>query len=142
MLPEVAWASLKGLFALSVLLAVGKWLLPMVFHEVARARSDELFVLCTLLVALLAASLTQWMGLSHGPRGLPGGHDAGESHYRHQLGVDIKPFPGRADGALLHHHRHDHGLDPGGGERLVAGAAVRARASSCASRCWCCWRAG
>ena len=32
--------------------------------EVARARSDELFVLSALLVALLAASLTQWMGLS------------------------------------------------------------------------------
>jgi CPA2 family monovalent cation:H+ antiporter-2 len=64
LLAEVAWASLKGLFALSVLLAVGKWLLPMLFFEVARARSDELFVLSALLVALLAASLTQWMGLS------------------------------------------------------------------------------
>jgi CPA2 family monovalent cation:H+ antiporter-2 len=36
----------------------------MLFFEVARARSDELFVLSALLVALLAASLTQWMGLS------------------------------------------------------------------------------
>ncbi len=43
---------------------MGKWLLPLLFHEVARARSDELFVLSALLVALLAASLTQWMGLS------------------------------------------------------------------------------
>ncbi|WP_279452498.1 cation:proton antiporter [Aeromonas dhakensis] len=64
LLAEIAWATLKGLFALLSLLAVGKWLLPLLFHEVARARSDELFVLSTLLVALLAASLTQWMGLS------------------------------------------------------------------------------
>lgn len=92
LLAEVAWASLKGLFALSVLLAVGKWLLPMVFHEVARARSDELFVLCTLLVALLAASLTQWMGLSMALGAFLAGMMLGESHYRHQLEVDIKPF--------------------------------------------------
>jgi CPA2 family monovalent cation:H+ antiporter-2 len=92
LLAEVAWASLKGLLALSVLLAVGKWLLPMVFHEVARARSDELFVLCTLLVALLAASLTQWMGLSMALGAFLAGMMLGESHYRHQLEVDIKPF--------------------------------------------------
>ena len=92
LLAEVAWASLKGLFALSVLLAVGKWLLPMVFHEVARARSDELFVLSTLLVALLAASLTQWMGLSMALGAFLAGMMLGESHYRHQLEVDIKPF--------------------------------------------------
>ena len=92
LLAEVAWASLKGLFALIVLLAVGKWLLPMVFHEVARARSDELFVLSTLLVALLAASLTQWMGLSMALGAFLAGMMLGESHYRHQLEVDIKPF--------------------------------------------------
>ncbi|MBL0549400.1 cation:proton antiporter [Aeromonas caviae] len=92
LLAEVAWASLKGLFALSVLLAVGKWLLPMLFFEVARARSDELFVLSALLVALLAASLTQWMGLSMALGAFLAGMMLGESHYRHQLEVDIKPF--------------------------------------------------
>ncbi|MFM4770610.1 cation:proton antiporter domain-containing protein [Aeromonas caviae] len=92
LLAEVAWASLKGLFALSVLLAVGKWLLPMLFFEVARARSDELFVLSALLVALLAASLTQWMGLSMALGAFLAGMMLGESHYRHQIEVDIKPF--------------------------------------------------
>ena len=92
LLAEVAWASLKGLFALFVLLAVGKWLLPMLFFEVARARSDELFVLSALLVALLAASLTQWMGLSMALGAFLAGMMLGESHYRHQLEVDIKPF--------------------------------------------------
>ncbi|MGL5813902.1 MAG: cation:proton antiporter [Aeromonas sp.] len=92
LLAEIAWASLKGLLALFTLLAVGKWLLPLVFHEVARARSDELFVLCALLVALLAASLTQWMGLSMALGAFLAGMMLGESHYRHQLEVDIKPF--------------------------------------------------
>ncbi|MGX5835880.1 cation:proton antiporter domain-containing protein [Aeromonas piscicola] len=92
LLAEIAWATLKGLFALSSLLAVGKWLLPLLFHEVARARSDELFVLSALLVALLAASLTQWMGLSMALGAFLAGMMLGESHYRHQLEVDIRPF--------------------------------------------------
>ncbi|MBR7629573.1 cation:proton antiporter [Aeromonas popoffii] len=92
LLAEIAWATLKGLFALFSLLAVGKWLLPLLFHEVARARSDELFVLTALLVALLAASLTQWMGLSMALGAFLAGMMLGESHYRHQLEVDIRPF--------------------------------------------------
>ena len=62
----------QGVVCASVLLAVGKWLLPLLFFEVARARSDELFVLSALLVALLAAFLTQWMG-RHGARCLLAG---------------------------------------------------------------------
>ncbi|WP_042013773.1 monovalent cation:proton antiporter family protein [Aeromonas fluvialis] len=89
---EIAWATLKGLLALFTLLAVGKWLLPLLFHEVARARSDELFVLSALLVALLAAFMTHSLGLSMALGAFLAGMMLGESHYRHQLEVDIKPF--------------------------------------------------
>ncbi|TNI05466.1 potassium transporter [Aeromonas jandaei] len=89
---EIAWAILKGIFALLSLLAVGKWLLPLLFHEVARARSDELFVLSALLVALLAAFMTYSLGLSMALGAFLAGMMLGESHYRHQLEVDIKPF--------------------------------------------------
>lgn len=92
LLAEIAWATLKGLFALFSLLAVGKWLLPLLFHEVARARSDELFVLSALLVALLAAAMTYSLGLSMALGAFLAGMMLGESHYRHQLEVDIKPF--------------------------------------------------
>lgn len=92
LLAEIAWATLKGLFALFSLLAVGKWLLPLLFHEVARARSDELFVLSTLLVALLAAFMTHSLGLSMALGAFLAGMMLGESHYRHQLEVDIRPF--------------------------------------------------
>ena len=89
---EIAWAILKGSFALLSLLAVGKWLLPLLFHEVARARSDELFVLSALLVALLAAFMTYSLGLSMALGAFLAGMMLGESHYRHQLEVDITPF--------------------------------------------------
>lgn len=92
LLAEIAWATLKGLFALFSLLAVGKWLLPLLFHEVARARSDELFVLSALLVALLAAFMTHSLGLSMALGAFLEGMMLGESHYRHQLEVDIRPF--------------------------------------------------
>lgn len=92
LLAEIAWATLKGLFALFSLLAVGKWLLPLLFHEVARARSDELFVLGALLVALLAAFMTHSLGLSMALGAFLAGMMLGESHYRHQLEVDIRPF--------------------------------------------------
>ncbi|WP_034282343.1 monovalent cation:proton antiporter family protein [Aeromonas salmonicida] len=92
LLAEIAWATLKGLFALFSLLAVGKWLQPLLFHEVARARSDELFVLSALLVALLAAFMTHSLGLSMALGAFLAGMMLGESHYRHQLEVDIRPF--------------------------------------------------
>lgn len=92
LLAAIAWATLKGLFALFSLLAVGKWLLPLLFHEVARARSDELFVLSALLVALLAAFMTHSLGLSMALGAFLAGMMLGESHYRHQLEVDIRPF--------------------------------------------------
>lgn len=92
LLAEIAWATLKGLFALFSLLAVGKWLLPLLFHEVARARSDELFVLSALLVALLAAFMTHSLGLSMALGAFLAGMMLGESHYRHQLELDIRPF--------------------------------------------------
>lgn len=82
----------KGVLALVGLLAVGKWLLPYLFFEVAKARSDELFVMTTLTVALLAAWLTQWLGLSMALGAFLAGMMLGESHYRHQLEVDIRPF--------------------------------------------------
>ncbi len=58
----------------------------------ARARSDELFVLSALLVALLAAYMTHSLGLSMALGAFLAGMMLGESHYRHQLEVDIKPF--------------------------------------------------
>lgn len=82
----------KGAVVIALLMAVGKWVLPKVFSEIAQTRSDELFVLTTILVALIAAALTSAFGLSMALGAFLAGMMLGESEYRHQLEADIRPF--------------------------------------------------
>lgn len=86
------FALTKGAFVCVLLWAIGKWILPKVFKEVALVRSDELFVLTTLLVSLFAGLLTYSFGLSMALGAFLAGMMLGESHYRHQLEADIRPF--------------------------------------------------
>ncbi len=92
MLLELLWALVKGVFVVSILLLVGKWLLPRLFNVIAKVRTDELFVLTTLLVTLLASALTQWFGLSMALGAFLAGMMLGESQYKHQLEADIRPY--------------------------------------------------
>ncbi|WP_085948149.1 cation:proton antiporter [Brumicola nitratireducens] len=85
-------ALLKGVVVVVLLLSVGRWLLPRIFNEVARTRTDELFVLTTILVALLAAGTTYAFGLSMALGAFLAGMMLSESQYRHQLEADIRPF--------------------------------------------------
>ncbi len=85
-------ALLKGIVVVAILLSVGKWLLPWIFREVARTRTDEVFVLTTILVALLAAGLTYSFGLSMALGAFLAGMMLGESQYKYQLEADIRPF--------------------------------------------------
>ncbi len=82
----------KGCLAVMVILAMGKWCLPRLFQEIASDHSDELFVLTTLLVALLTGGLTQMLGLSMALGAFLAGMMLSESHYKHQLEADIRPF--------------------------------------------------
>ncbi len=74
------------------LIVVSRWLLPPLFHEVASARSPELFVLLALVIVLLTAWLTHLLGLSMALGAFLAGMLLGESHYRHQIEADIRPF--------------------------------------------------
>jgi len=85
-------AIFKGVLVVTLLLFIGKWLLPKVFNIIARVRTDELFVLTTLLVTLLASALTQWFGLSMALGAFLAGMMLGESEYKHQLEADIRPY--------------------------------------------------
>ncbi|MBK5513156.1 MULTISPECIES: cation:proton antiporter [unclassified Pseudomonas] len=90
------WA-LPLTLAKTVLLFVGlllasRWLLPRLFHEVAASRSAELFVLLALVIVLLTAWLTHLLGLSPALGAFLAGMLLGESHYRHQIEADIRPF--------------------------------------------------
>ncbi|PJE79030.1 Glutathione-regulated potassium-efflux system protein KefC [invertebrate metagenome] len=82
----------KGGVFVFAMLAAGKWVLPALFHEIAKARSEELFVLMALITALMAAWIAHFLGLSMALGGFVAGMMLGESTYKHQLEADIKPF--------------------------------------------------
>ena len=71
---------------------ISRWVLPHLFHEVASSRSAELFVLLALVIVLLTAGLTHLIGLSPALGAFLAGMLLGESHYRHQIEADIRPF--------------------------------------------------
>nr|WP_260525378.1 monovalent cation:proton antiporter-2 (CPA2) family protein [Pseudomonas sp. MWU16-30323] len=74
------------------LLLASRWLLPRLFREVAASHSAELFVLLALVIVLLTAWLTHLLGLSPALGAFLAGMLLGESHYRHQIEADIRPF--------------------------------------------------
>ncbi|MBV1787242.1 cation:proton antiporter [Marinobacterium sp. D7] len=83
---------LQGAGLLLLLMVLGRTILPALFNEIARSRSDEMFVLMALVTALAAAWLTHAAGLSMALGGFLAGMMLGESHYKHQLEADIRPF--------------------------------------------------
>lgn len=85
-------AILNGIFAVAIILSAGRWVLPFLFKQIALSRSDELFVMSTLLVALIAGIVTHFLGLSMALGAFLAGMMLGESPYRYQLDADIRPF--------------------------------------------------
>ena len=85
-------ALLKTALAFAILLTAGRYLLRPLFHEVAAARSAELFTLTVLLVSLVAAWLTHALGLSLALGAFLAGMMLSETEYRHQIETDIRPF--------------------------------------------------
>ncbi|WP_373020228.1 monovalent cation:proton antiporter-2 (CPA2) family protein [Thiomicrorhabdus sp.] len=85
-------AFVKGILIVVVMHAVGRYLLRPLFHEVASAKSSELFTLTVLLVALSSAALTEEMGLSMTLGAFLAGMMLGETEFRHQIESDIRPF--------------------------------------------------
>lgn len=86
----IAGAKTVGFFVAVV--AIGKWLLPPLFTEISKTRSEELFVLTVLVVALLAAAAAHAMGLAMALGAFMAGMMLGESHFRHQIEAEIRPF--------------------------------------------------
>ncbi|HWP94229.1 MAG TPA: monovalent cation:proton antiporter-2 (CPA2) family protein [Gammaproteobacteria bacterium] len=82
----------KAVLAFGIVVAVGRWLLRPLFHEIAHARSAELFTLAVLFVTLGAAAVTHWLGLSYALGAFLAGMMLGETEFRHQVEADIRPF--------------------------------------------------
>lgn len=86
------WALVKGVAAVALMLSTGRWLLRPLFHEIALSRSSELFTLTALLMALAAAWVTHYAGLSLELGAFLAGMMLGETEFRHQVEADIRPF--------------------------------------------------
>ncbi|HEX6957133.1 MAG TPA: cation:proton antiporter [Ferrovibrio sp.] len=95
---ELAWrlgetlAIAAGTVALIVL--IGRRLLGPLFRSVGAARSPELFMALTLLVAIGMAMATNAVGLSFALGAFLAGMLLAESEYRHAVEVSIEPFKG------------------------------------------------
>jgi len=83
---------LKGLGVTLALGLAGLWVLRPLFHEVTKAHSTELFMLAVLLVALSAAWITNKLNLSMALGAFLAGLMLGETEFRHQIEIDIRPF--------------------------------------------------
>lgn len=89
---DLGMALVKGMIALAIVLAIGRWLLRPLFHEVAKARSAEIFTLAVLLFTLASAWATHEFGLSLALGAFLAGMMLGETEFRHQVEADIRPF--------------------------------------------------
>ena len=89
---ELGWAFAKGLLVVLVMLLAGRYLLRPLFHEVAMAKSQELFTLTVLTVVLAAAAFTEELGISMTLGAFMAGMMLGETEFRHQIEADIRPF--------------------------------------------------
>ncbi len=92
-LSSVLWPTIvKAVGVFLVLALSGRYLLPRVLNWVANTHSLELFMLTVLAMALSAASLSMLAGLSATLGAFMAGMMLGETHFRHQIEADIRPF--------------------------------------------------
>lgn len=83
---------LKGIAVFIVMTVIGARVIKPLFHEVAKAHSTELFMIATLLVALSAAAITYYFELSMALGAFLAGLILGETEFRQQIEIDIRPF--------------------------------------------------
>jgi CPA2 family monovalent cation:H+ antiporter-2 len=82
----------KSIALLLFFFFAARFLLPRILSEVARARSDELLVLSSLVMVLAAGVLTSYIGFSKELGAFLAGMMLGDSRFRHQLETDMRPF--------------------------------------------------
>jgi len=91
-LVELSYSFAMGVGVTILMLAIGRWLLRPLFHEVASAHSAELFTLTVLLIALVSAWVTELAGLSMALGAFLAGMMLSETEFKHQIENDIRPF--------------------------------------------------
>jgi CPA2 family monovalent cation:H+ antiporter-2 len=93
--------AIEGTLIIVGILFVGRFILPALFAQAARSKKPELFLAISLLVVILAATLTASAGLSPILGALVAGLVIAETDYRNEVEVVIEPFKGLALGVFL-----------------------------------------
>ncbi len=91
----------QGTLVVAVLAAAGRWVLPLLFAQAARAKSSEIFLAASLLVVIVAALATAAVGLSPIFGALLAGLMIAETDYHAEVEAIIDPFKGLALGVFL-----------------------------------------
>ncbi|WP_180125291.1 monovalent cation:proton antiporter family protein [Rhodoferax sp. BLA1] len=92
MAETMTWALFKAGVLITLLLVGGPRVMRWWLTQVARRKSEELFVLNLLLVTLGLAWLTELAGLSLALGAFIAGMLISETQYKHQVETDIRPF--------------------------------------------------
>ena len=92
LMQALALAGLKAALLLTLLLVGGQRVMRWWLTNIARLKSEELFVLNLLLVTLALAWLTERAGLSLALGAFVAGMLIAETEYKHQVETDIRPF--------------------------------------------------
>ena len=92
MAETLTWALFKAGVLITLLLVGGPRVMRWWLTQVARRKSEELFVLNLLLVTLGLAWLTELAGLSLALGAFIAGMLISETQYKHQVETDIRPF--------------------------------------------------
>lgn len=92
LLRALGWATFKAVVLLGLLLTGGQRLMRWWLTQVARRKSDELFMLNLLLITLGLAWLTEHAGLSLALGAFVAGMLISETEFKHQVETDIRPF--------------------------------------------------
>ena len=92
LMSELAVAGVKAVALLTLLLVGGQRVMRWWLTQVARRKSEELFILNLLLVTLGLAWLTELAGLSLALGAFVAGMLIAETEYKHQVETDIRPF--------------------------------------------------
>ena len=93
--------AVEGTLVAVGILFVGRFLLPGLFAQAARSKKPELFLAISLLVVILAATVTASVGLSPILGALLAGLVIAETDYRSEVEVVTEPFKGLALGVFL-----------------------------------------
>ena len=84
----------KAVLTIAIIIVIGRFLLRPVYRLIASARSADVLLATTLVVALGAGWATHFFGLSMALGAFLAGLLIAETEYRHQVEADIRPFRG------------------------------------------------